>query len=144
MGFEAPPTMPKKKNYYEVLGVPQNADAETLKHAYKELAKKYHPDLNPNDKIAEENFKRLIEAYNILSDPQKRTVYNERFKPENLSSNMPVPKSFGEIIKEGSERTAKVHQDMDRIAQESRETMDRIARESKATMDRIFEETTKK
>ncbi len=66
-----------KRDCYEVLGVPRNADADAIKKAYRQLALKYHPDKNPGDKPAEEKFKELGEAYEILSDPQKRALYNE-------------------------------------------------------------------
>jgi len=65
-----------KRDYYEVLGVDRNADADTLKKAYRKLAAKYHPDRNPDDKQAEEKFKEASEAYEVLSDPQKREQYN--------------------------------------------------------------------
>ena len=60
--------MADKRDYYEVLGVDKNADEATLKKAYRQLAKKYHPDVNPGDKEAEAKFKEATEAYSILSD----------------------------------------------------------------------------
>jgi molecular chaperone DnaJ len=66
-----------KRDCYEVLGVERNAEPEEIKKAYRRLALKYHPDKNPGDKTAEEQFKELGEAYEILSDPQKRALYNE-------------------------------------------------------------------
>lgn len=66
----------KKRDYYEVLGVQKNADDATLKKAYRDLAKKYHPDLHPGDKQAEAKFKEASEAYGVLSDPQKRKMYD--------------------------------------------------------------------
>ena len=69
--------MAEKRDYYEVLGVDRNADDETLKHAYRKLAKKYHPDRNPGDKVAEEKFKEATEAYSVLSDPDKRRAYDQ-------------------------------------------------------------------
>ena len=66
----------KKRDYYEVLGVPKTADEATLKKAYRDLAKKYHPDLHPGDKEAEAKFKEASEAYSVLSDPQKRKQYD--------------------------------------------------------------------
>jgi molecular chaperone DnaJ len=67
----------EKRDYYEVLGVPKNADADTLKKAYRTLAKKYHPDMHPGDKDAEEKFKEASEAYAVLSDPEKRKQYDQ-------------------------------------------------------------------
>ncbi len=65
-----------KKDYYEVLGVPKTADADSIKKAYRKLAMQYHPDRNPDDKTAEEKFKEAAEAYEILSDPDKRARYD--------------------------------------------------------------------
>lgn len=69
--------MADKRDYYEVLGVDKTADADTLKKAYRTLAKKYHPDMNPGDKEAEAKFKEASEAYAILSDPEKRAQYDQ-------------------------------------------------------------------
>ena len=66
-----------KRDCYEVLGVERSADAEEIKKAYRKLAVKYHPDKNPGDKSSEERFKEIGEAYEILSDPQKRALYDE-------------------------------------------------------------------
>lgn len=65
-----------KKDYYEVLGVGKDADEGTLKKAYRKLAMKYHPDQNPDDKAAEEKFKEAAEAYEVLSDPEKKARYD--------------------------------------------------------------------
>lgn len=67
----------QKRDYYEVLGVDKNADDAALKKAYRALAKKYHPDMNPGDKEAEKKFKEASEAYAVLSDPEKRRQYNQ-------------------------------------------------------------------
>ena len=69
--------MADKRDYYEVLGVDKNADDATLKKAYRQLAKKYHPDVNPGDAEAEKKFKEATEAYTILSDPEKRRQYDQ-------------------------------------------------------------------
>lgn len=69
--------MADKRDYYEVLGVDKSADDATLKKAYRQLAKKYHPDVNPGDKEAEAKFKEATEAYSVLSDPDKRRQYDQ-------------------------------------------------------------------
>ena len=66
-----------KRDYYEVLDVDRSAGAEEIKKAYRKMAVKYHPDKNPGDKTAEEQFKTLGEAYEALSDPQTRAAYDQ-------------------------------------------------------------------
>jgi len=66
-----------KRDYYELLGIGRNAGDEDIKKAYRKLALQYHPDRNPGDKHAEEKFKEVSEAYSVLSDPQKRTQYDQ-------------------------------------------------------------------
>lgn len=69
--------MTKEKDLYAILGVPRTASTEEIKKAYRKLARKYHPDLNPGDKEAEERFKDISEAHDILTDPEKRKLYDE-------------------------------------------------------------------
>jgi molecular chaperone DnaJ len=66
-----------QRDYYEVLGVSQNASNSELKKAFKKLAMKYHPDRNPDDPAANEKFKEAAEAYEILSDPEKKSAYDQ-------------------------------------------------------------------
>ena len=67
----------KKRDYYDVLGIRKGADEKEIKKAYRKLAKKYHPDVNPGDKEAEKNFKEVTEAYNVLSDAEKKKLYDQ-------------------------------------------------------------------
>ncbi len=77
-----------KKDYYDTLGVARGADTEEIRKAYRKLARKYHPDLNPGDKAAEERFKKVQEAYDILSDDNKRKVYDQYgFYSDNIPPN---------------------------------------------------------
>ncbi len=69
--------MSNKQDYYEILGVERNASGDELKASYRKLALKYHPDRNPDDKEAEENFKEAAEAYEVLRDPEKRAIYDQ-------------------------------------------------------------------
>ena len=66
-----------KRDYYQVLGLERTATPDEVKKAYRQLAVKFHPDKNPGDKTAEEKFKELGEAYEVLSDPQKRPAYDQ-------------------------------------------------------------------
>ena len=69
--------MAEDRDYYEILGIDRNADAEAIKSAYRKLAKKYHPDLHPGDTDAEKHFKEVNEAYSVLSDPDKKAKYDQ-------------------------------------------------------------------
>ncbi|AGH95852.1 molecular chaperone DnaJ [Pseudobdellovibrio exovorus] len=68
--------MSSKRDYYEILGVDRSADADTIKKAYRKLAMQYHPDRNPGDKVAEDKFKEAAEAYEVLSDGEKKARYD--------------------------------------------------------------------
>lgn len=77
--------MAGSKDYYEILGVPRNASKEEIKKAYKKLAMQYHPDRNPGNKEAEEKFKEITQAYEVLSNDEKRQIY-DRYGVEGLNS----------------------------------------------------------
>lgn len=79
-----------KRDYYDCLGVAKSADEKEIKSAYRKLAKKYHPDTNPGDKQAEQRFKEITEAYNVLSDKEKRKLY-DRFGMAAFDGSMGDP-----------------------------------------------------
>lgn len=86
--------MADKRDYYEVLGVSRDASAEDLKKAYRKLAVKYHPDKNPGDKAAEDKFKEVSEAYDVLNDDQKRAAY-DRYGHSAFAGGMGGPSAGG-------------------------------------------------
>src|SRR5580700_2268738 len=65
------------QDFYQTLGVGRDADTEEIRKAYRKLARKHHPDLNPGDKAAEDRFKKVQEAYDVLSDPKKKQMYDQ-------------------------------------------------------------------
>ncbi len=91
--------MADKRDYYEVLEVGKTASQDEIKKAYKKLAKKYHPDMNPGDKAAEQKFKEVNEAYAVLSDPEKRDKYDrfghDAFDPSSFAGNGGFGGGFG-------------------------------------------------
>src|ERR1700687_6211738 len=89
------PTVPKT-DYYELLGVPRKASTKDIRASYRKLARKYHPDLNPGDKASEEKFKQIQEAYDVLSDPKKKQMYDQLgFYAENYHGG-PQPGAQGD------------------------------------------------
>lgn len=84
-----------KRDCYDVLGIKKNATDKEIKSAYRKLAKKYHPDANPGDKRAEEKFKELSEAYDILKDPEKRKLY-DRFGHAAFDETMAGQGAYGQ------------------------------------------------
>ena len=66
-----------QQDYYQTLGVARDADSDDIRKAYRKLARKHHPDLNPGDKTAEDRFKKVQEAYDVLSDPKKKQMYDQ-------------------------------------------------------------------
>src|SRR5271155_40896 len=71
------PTTPQQKDYYATLGVKRTATSDEIRKAFRKLARKYHPDVNPNNKKAEEKFKEISEANDILSDEKKRKIFDQ-------------------------------------------------------------------
>src|SRR3954471_24693306 len=97
-----------KKDYYEILGVAKNATADEIKKAYRKLALQHHPDRNPHDKTAEDRFKEAAEAYDVLSNEEKRARY-DRFGHQGAAGygggNMNMDdifSQFGDIFGEGN------------------------------------------
>jgi molecular chaperone DnaJ len=86
--------MASKRDYYEVLGVPKGASPDDIKKAYRKLAVQFHPDKNPGDHTAEEKFKEIGEAYDVLSDEQKRAAY-DRYGHAAFTGGMPGAGGFG-------------------------------------------------
>jgi molecular chaperone DnaJ len=83
-----------KQDFYELLGVSRKANAKEIRSAFRKLARKYHPDLNPGDKTSEEKFKQLQEAYDVLSDTKKRQMYDQHgFYSDNYQPGAPPPGS---------------------------------------------------
>ena len=93
--------MAEKRDYYEVLGVAKNANADEIKKAYRKAAIKYHPDKNPGDKEAEEKFKEAAEAYDVLSNPEKRARYDQ-FGHAGMSGAAAGPAASAASAAEGS------------------------------------------
>ncbi|WP_461834718.1 DnaJ C-terminal domain-containing protein [Desulfothermus sp.] len=87
----------KYKDYYKILGVPRNATQEEINKAFKKLAKKYHPDFNPNNKEAEEKFKEINEAYEVLKDPEKRKRYDMLGADWEHGQNFEPPPGFENV-----------------------------------------------
>ncbi|MBV8709888.1 MAG: molecular chaperone DnaJ [Acidobacteriaceae bacterium] len=90
------PAATSQNDYYKTLGVGRSADSEEIRKAYRKLARKYHPDLNPGDKAAEDRFKKVQEAYDILSDDNKRKVYDQYgFYSDHIPPNGAAPGAGG-------------------------------------------------
>ena len=81
-------------DYYQVLGISRNADEKEIKSAYRKLARKYHPDVNPGDKSAETRFKQASEAYEVLSDPEKKVLYDQYGSNWEAARNNPGAADF--------------------------------------------------
>src|SRR5437764_11319817 len=102
----------KQQDHYEALGVDRKASAEEIRKAYRKLARKHHPDLNPGDKNDDEKFKRIQEAYDILNDPKKKQMYDQYgFYSENgFPGGAPPPRSNQDSQFDGFDFTDFVNQ----------------------------------
>ena len=101
-------TMQNFRDYYEILGVPTEASSDEIKKVFRRLARQYHPDMNPGDKSAEEKFKDIGEAYEVLSDPSKRSQYDQfsKFlKKKSFTKKAPKASTFRTNERNGSGRT---------------------------------------
>ncbi len=96
-----------EKNYYKILGVPPQASSEDIHKAYRKLAKKYHPDRNKGSDAAQEKFKEISEAYNVLSKPEKRKKYDELRRMQEQGGMGPGGRGFEDIF--GSQRAGAGH-----------------------------------
>src|SRR5262245_393039 len=85
------------KDYYELLGVKRDATDEQIRQAYRKLARKHHPDVNPGDRVAEEKFKEINEANAVLSDPQKRRRYDQLGPNWKDGAELPPPPGWGRV-----------------------------------------------
>ena len=92
-----------KRDFYDCLGVTKTATEKEIKSAYRKLAKKYHPDTNPGDKQAEQRFKEITEAYNVLSDTEKRKLYDQ-FGMAAFDGSMGAPTAGGPFGGTGESR----------------------------------------
>src|SRR5690349_6055887 len=87
----------KFKDYYEVLGVKRDATDEQIRQAYRKLARKHHPDVNPGDKVAEDKFKEINEANEVLSDPEKRKRYDQLGANWKNGAEFTPPPGWGQV-----------------------------------------------
>ena len=112
--------MQNVRNYYEILGVSKNAPADEIKKAYRTLARRYHPDRNPGNKVAEEKFKDINEAYEILSDQTRRVQYDQSQNKKDVA-NKNSANPFGNFVRNNRAGTRNATADRSRVRVDSRD-----------------------
>lgn len=119
----------KMKNPYETLGLNTDADEETIKKAYRIIAKKYHPDMNPNNAEAEKKFKEASEAYAILSDPQKRKAYDSGLIVEPINTVNDLFRKMNDIVTEFQRESEKLHETINQYEKRTDELRSQVRKE---------------
>lgn len=122
---------PKQRTHYEILGVDPGADEDTIKKAYRALAKEYHPDANPDDPDAEEKFKEAAEAYSVLSDSEER---------RNYDSKLNIDSSNGETESASRERSAEDSSGHSENFRTKKEILHNISEQLKAELEELFKD----
>ena len=131
-----------KRDYYDVLGVSRSANADELKSAYRNLAKQYHPDRNHGNKVAENRFKELAEAYEVLKDDQKRAAYDQygraAFEGGGQAHGSPIDPDeiFREVFPDFDAMVAEINADVNRVIRGVNADLERMRADLNADLRR--------